>query len=432
MPSPEQQALAVIDLARGGRFEEIRGQFAPVLRRLVSARGLRAAWDAETAQRGQLRSVGEPVTKTAPAGVATVRVPLSFAHGTLTLMISTRRGRLIGIRTIAGDAAGLHADWEPPLYADPDAFSEQEHTLGAGPDAVPATLTLPHGAGPWPAGVLLAGSGPQDRDETVGTNKPLKDLAWGLASRGIAVARFDKITLTHPDHLTTAARVTILEEYAPQALAATNMIAAQPGVDPRRVVLIGHSLGGTVAPRIAAAQPGLAGLVLLAAGAQPLHWAIVRQLRYLASLDPATAEASHETIKAAAAQANLVDSPELSAHTPANELPFGIPASYWLDLRTYDPTAVAHELGIPILILQGGRDYQVTINDDLQAWRTCLAGHPELTIRVYPEHNHMFAHGSGPPTPADYDHPHHIDEHIIIDVANWIATLPPCSDPTTP
>jgi hypothetical protein len=60
---------------------------------------------------------------------------------------------------------------------------------------VPATLTLPHGNGPWPAVVLLAGSGPQDRDETVGPNKPLKDLAWGLASRGIAVVRFDKITL---------------------------------------------------------------------------------------------------------------------------------------------------------------------------------------------------------------------------------------------
>jgi dienelactone hydrolase len=119
--------------------------------------------------------------------------------------------------------------------------------------------------------VLLAGSGPQDRDETVGPNKPLKDLAWGLASLGIAVARFDKITLTHPEHLATGARVTILEEYAPQALAAIGMIAAQPGVDPRRVSLIGHSLGGTVAPRIAAAQPGLAGLVLLAAGAQPLH-----------------------------------------------------------------------------------------------------------------------------------------------------------------
>ena len=218
--------------------------------------------------------------------MVTVRVPLHFVHGTITLAIVIGRGRLLGIRAIAGDTSGLHAGWTPPPGIDRDAFSETEHTLAAGTEAVPATLTLPHGNGPWPAVVLLAGSGPQDRDETVGPNKPLKDLAWGLASRGIAVVRFDKITLAHPEHLATTAQITILDEYAPQARAATSTIAAQPGVDPRRIVLIGHSLGGTVAPRIATAMPGLAGVVLLAAGMQPLHRAIVRQLRYLASLDP--------------------------------------------------------------------------------------------------------------------------------------------------
>ena len=70
--------------------------------------------------------------------------------------------------------------------------------VGSGPLAVPGTLSLPHQSEPRAAVVLLAGSGPMDRDETIGRNKPSKDLAWGLASRGVAVLPFDKVTNAHP------------------------------------------------------------------------------------------------------------------------------------------------------------------------------------------------------------------------------------------
>jgi pimeloyl-ACP methyl ester carboxylesterase len=284
---------------------------------------------------------------------------------------------------------------------------------------VPATLTIPRGHGPWPAVVLLAGSGPQDRDETLGPNKPLKDLAWGLATRGVAVVRFDKITLASPEHLqATPESVTVTEEYAPQVLAAIGLLAEQPAVGAGRVVLIGHSLGGTVAPRIAATEPNVTGLVLLAAGAQPLHWAIVRQLRYLAALSPAAASA--QTVERATEQAGLIDSPQLALRTPSSELPFGVPASYWLDLRAYDAVATAATLSIPILIVQGARDYQVTVDDDLARWRARLDTRPETTIRVYPDLDHMLARGTGPSTPADYDRPQHIDAEIITAITDWI------------
>ena len=81
-------------------------------------------------------------------------------------------------------------------------------------------------------------------------------------------------------------------------------------------------------------------------------------------------------------QARLVDSPGLSPSTPASELPFGVPGAYWLDLRGYDPVAVAAALGKPVLILQGGRDYQATVADDLAIWKAGLAGGPEVTISV--------------------------------------------------
>jgi uncharacterized protein len=166
------------------------------------------------------------------------------------------------------------------------------------------------------------------------------------------------------------------DEYVHHATAATHLLRQEKTIEPSRVYVLGHSLGGTVAPRVTAADPSIAGLILLAGGAQPLHWAAVRQLRYLSSLDPTSAVAAQPIIETLTGQARTVDSPELSAATPTGDLPFGVPAAYWLDLRGYDPAATAATLGKPMLILQGGRDYQATVDDDLARWRAALAGSP--------------------------------------------------------
>ena len=164
--------------------------------------------------------------------------------------------------------------------------------------------------------MLLGGSGPEDRDGSIGRSKPLKDLAWGLASRGVAVLRFDKVTHAHPDLVRANRAFTVADEYLPDALAAIGLLQAHPAVDAARVFVAGHSLGGTVAPRVAAAEPSVAGLVMLAGGAEPLQWAAVRQISYLASLAPATAAASQPGIDALTAQARKVDSPDLSTADP--------------------------------------------------------------------------------------------------------------------
>ena len=267
---------------------------------------------------------------------------MAFERGRQTLAVYlTRDGQLAGIQLAPAADAEPAAPWEPPGYADPDRFDEAEVTLGTGPLAVPGTLSLPRAAGPLPALVLLGGSGPEDRDGSIGRSKPLKDLAWGLASRGVAVLRFDKVTHAHPDLVSENRAFTVADEYLPDALAAIGLLQAHPAVDAARVFVAGHSLGGTIAPRVAAAEPSVAGLVMLAGGAEPLQWAAVRQISYLASLAPATAAPSQPGIDALTAQARKVDSPDLSTETPDAELPFGVPAPYWLDLRRYDPVGVA-------------------------------------------------------------------------------------------
>jgi dienelactone hydrolase len=270
--------------------------------------------------------------------------------------------------------------------------------------------------------VLLGGSGPTDRDGTIGPNKVLKDLAWGLATRRIAVARFDKVTLARGEKASRNANFTLADEYVPAALAAIDELRQDPGVDPEQVFVAGHSLGGTAAPLVAAADPLVAGLVILAGGAEPLHRTIVRQVRYLASLNPATAATAEPALAVLERQADLIDSDDLSPATPAADLPLGVPAPYWIHLRGYDPVALAGSLGRPILVVQGGRDYQSTVTEDLAHWQAGLADQPGVTVHVYPDDNHLFLAGSGPSTPAEYDAPQHVDPEVVAGVAEWIAT----------
>jgi uncharacterized protein len=270
--------------------------------------------------------------------------------------------------------------------------------------------------------MLLSGSGAHDRDETIGRNKPLKDPAWGLASAGIAVLRFEKVTHAHPGRVAADPTFTPTDEYVPHAIAGIRLLREHPAVDAARIFVAGHSHGGSLAPRVAAAEPSVAGLVILAGGAQPVHRAAVRQFRYLASLEPGTAAARQPALDVITRQARAVDDPSLSESTPASDLPFGAPAAYWLDVRGYDPATAAATLDKPMLIIQGGRDYQVTMADDLARWQAALHSRPDVTIRVYQADNHLFFPGSGPSSPAEYEPAQHIDPEIVADIAGWFTT----------
>ncbi|GAB3398893.1 alpha/beta hydrolase [Flindersiella endophytica] len=414
---PAAVAAAVAGMLLEGRFAEIEQLFAPRLRAVASAETLRIGWTGELSGVGPATGIGEPVSEPFQEedGLTLVSVPVSCERGELTVRMTVDgTGMMHGLRL----APPASTSWQPPGYAAPRKFVEHEVTVGSGPLAVPGTLSLPRGRGPWPGLVLLSGGGSFDRDETSGANKPLKDLAWGLASRGVAVARFDKVTFAH-SQAAAEPGFTVADEYVPHAVAAVRLLQTQPGVDAARVFVLGHSLGGRVAPRVAAAEASVAGMVLLAADTQPMYHAVVRVARYLASLGPDSIPPT--ALEAIERQAALAGSPDLAPTTPAADLPFNWPASYWLDLRGYDPVATAVEVDRPMLILQGARDYQVTVADDLAGWQSALAHRSDVVIRVYDADDHMFFPGSGPSAPADYGPPQHVDPAVVTDIAEWLA-----------
>ncbi len=425
-PSPESHhemamdaaaiATMVVELAQNGRFAEIEDLFAPPLRAVVSAETLRMGWMTEVGKNGSVSAIGKPVSEPVKAGLVRVSVPVTCEHGALTVVMSVDdAGLLQGLRI----SSVASISWAPPSYAIPKRFDEHDVTVGSGQLAVPGTLSLPRGRGPRPGVVLLSGGGPFDRDETDGPNKPLKDLAWGLASRGVAVVRFDKVTVAHQSQVANAPDFTMADEYVPHAVAAVHLLQRQSTVDPGRVFVLGHSMGGKVAPRVATAEPSVAGLVILSGDAQPMQHAAIRVARYLAALNPSPdEEAAVETMTR---QAAMVESPDLSPLTSASELPFGLSGSYWLDLRGYEPVSAAAALNKPILIIQGGRDYQVTVEDDLSRWKAGIGHHPNVTIRIYDADNHLFFPGVGPSTPSEYESAQHVDPAVVADIAEWLA-----------
>ncbi|MBU3067393.1 alpha/beta hydrolase [Nocardia sp. NEAU-G5] len=417
---PVARGLAVVELLQQERFEEVCELFAPELAAHVSTEVLGPPWKAMLQSQGPIAEVGAPVADPADAAT-TVRLPVRCERGGFAVIVAVDgRDRLLGLRLGPIEAAAPLEPWATPDYVHTEGFTESEVTVGDGPLAVPGTLALPTSPGPLPAVVLLAGSGPADRDGTIGRNKVLKDLAWGLASRGIATLRFDKVTYTHRD--AHPDDPTLAYEYVNDAVAAVALLRAHPSIDSGRILVLGHSEGGMVAPRIAAADPSVAGLVILAGSTQPLHHTMIRQIRYLASLRPDADVDADPSVREITRQAAVIDGPDFSAATPADDLPFGVPASYWIDLLAYDPAATAAALTIPMFIAQGGRDYQVTVADDLPAWRAALSDRDDVTIRVYEPDNHLFFPGSGPSTPAEYEPAQHVDPELVADIAEWIAS----------
>jgi dienelactone hydrolase len=273
--------------------------------------------------------------------------------------------------------------------------------------------------------VLVHGSGPNDRDETILANKPFRDLAWGLASRGIAVLRYEKRTKEHGAKFvaTVLSQLTVKEETIDDALSAVAQLRATDGIDPKRIFVLGHSLGGTVAPRIGQADPNLAGLIILAGATRPLEDLMVEQTRYLLSLESKPSEEDQANVKELLLEVAKVKK-LTAADASSSSLLLNAPPGYWLDLREHDPLAAVKTLPQPLLILQGGRDYQVTVAD-YEGWKKALDSRPGVTFKLYPDLNHLFMAGEGKSTPAEYEHPGHVAESVITDIAEWILKTNP-------
>ena len=230
---------------------------------------------------------------------------------------------------------------------------------------------------------------------------------WALAQQG-PQERLDTTEFTQPALLAAG-------------VAVYRLWLAQGG--PRPAVVAGHSLGALMAPRVAERAPELAGLILIAAPARPLQDIVLQQVKYLAASDGDLAPEEQAGIEDIANKAAAVAT--LSADTPASDTLLGLPAAYWIDLRTYDPITVARTLPQPILVLQGGRDYQVTADGDFARWQAAFAGDARVRLERFPALNHLMIAGAGPSSPQEYALEGHVDNAVIDAIAGFVGKAQP-------
>ncbi len=307
----EQTARAfLMDLA-AHNFDSAQKRFSPQVSALMPTPKLIETWNQVVASFGELQSVLALNTNASDSSV--VKATCKFAGATMDALFNLDAQHLIVGFHIVPPASEISDTWKAPDYANPDAFSEQQVTVGSAPWILAGTVTMPKGVGPFPAVVLVHGSGPENQDEAYGPNKVFKDIAWGLASRGIAVLRYDKRTHRYGKEMVAAKTpITVKEETMDDAIAAVALLATTPHVDAKHIYLAGHSLGGYLAPRIAAADSQIAGIILLAGSTRPLEDMVIEQIAdQYAQAGRSNTPESQEAIARAQADKQAIEYPNL-------------------------------------------------------------------------------------------------------------------------
>ena len=347
-------------------------------------------------------------------GMKTYSIPCAFSKTPVDLILIVQDGAIAGLQV--GKYSGSAKEETESDVFDSIELALPVPSLGE----LPGLLTVPKGEGPFPAVILLQGSGASDKDETIGSLKPFRDIAEGLAGYGVAVYRFDKRTYVYGEELAARKQISLEDEYLDDAVNAVQLLAAQEKIDPARIWVLGHSLGGNAVPAVARAlkqAPVKArGFIMMAASPRPLDVLMREQYEFLYSLLPEVTE--EQQAEKDALFADLDRLQDLDSLTEDDQVA-GVYSSYWKWLAEYDILQAADEITEPVLLLQGEEDYQVT-TVDFDIWKETVGAKENWKLISYPGLTHIFMTGQKSEGSAAYSRDGKVDTQVIRDIASFI------------
>ena len=289
-------------------------------------------------------------------------------------------------------------------------------------------LTIPFEAkGPVPAVVFVHGSGSSNMDEKIGGLTPFKDLAEGLAGQGIASVRYDKRSFTHGLKMVTDKNlvITVKEETIEDAILATQLLKQDPRIDADNVFIVGHSMGGMLAPRIDAEGGDYKGLVIMAGSLRKLEDVLVAQSEEaMESLGPIVKKIGASQIKKMTKLfEGLYDLSDEEAKK--KKAGGGTTLYYFKEMGENAPANYLKDLDKPVLVMQGEKDFQVKADLDFVQYKEVLADKPNATFKLYENLNHAFVqyqYDNISKAKQEYKKERHIPNQVITDIADWIKS----------
>ena len=290
-------------------------------------------------------------------------------------------------------------------------------------------LTLPMDTTkPVPAVVFVHGSGSSNMDEKVGKLTPFKDLAEGLAKHGIASIRYDKRSFAHGFKMLKdkSRPITVKEETIEDAILATELLRQDSRIDPGKIFIIGHSMGGMLAPRIDAEGGDYRGLILMAGTPRKLEEVLIEQNEEVLSELKGLAKwlIQKQVQKLRKTFAGLYDLSDEEA--TKKKVGGGTTLYYFKEMGEHPVSDYLIAMEKPMLIMQGEKDFQVKVDKDFKEYQNLLKGKSNATFKLYANLNHAFVpsvYGSIMKANKEYNVEQHIGEEVIADIAKWILFI---------
>ncbi len=401
-----------------GKMELVHARFSDEMKESITKEKLKSIWVSLNLQLGAVVATHPEDVKEDSDGILYI-VPIEFTTMWINAQFHFSKNNEIDGLFFSPGAKRI--PYTLPTYADTALFVEKSIEIPVNDVFLSGKICLPKNVTNPKVVILVHGSGPNDMDETAGPNKIFKDIAYGLASNQIAVIRYNKRTQELPQ-LLNAEKLTFKEEVTEDVAQLIKMIKqGNWAVDSNHIYVLGHSLGGMLAPKIAA-ENSIKGIIIAAGNARPLEDLIEEQFHYIYSLDGTITEYEKRDLAEITKKAAVIRKNKYSIDTPASQLLLGLNANYWKTLTAYSPTKTA--LSLPattrILVLQGKRDYQVLYEKDFAVWQKTLQKRKDTHFIAYPSLNHLFLPGEGKSTPEEYEKYHPFFEQTLQDIIRWI------------
>lgn len=387
-------------------FEAVAGRFSEKIAKQADAAALQQAWDSVAATAGSFVSATS-ITYESNNGIATVATTAEFENMGIIITLSYDNN---------GKTRGIWFNFAPQdsIYqpVDTEIFTEQSVLIGE--YEIKGVVTTPDNMAEYPVVVLVQGSGRSDFDETIGANKPFKELAHGLAEKGIASIRINKRLYQKP--VLSHDKLTIWDEYMDDIYAAIDYAKANISDE---VYVIGHSQGAMSAPKIAL-DNDLKGVVMMAGTIRGLEDIVLDQnAAALETMDQYSDKEKKQILKATQDGVDAVKALTEESTEPV----LGIPVEYWLSLRELDgENILKNKLDVPVLVLQGTADFQVYMDKDFEYMKSVLGDKENITFKAYDGLNHLFMPQSKPGVTdtSEYAAENHIPQYVIDDIADFL------------